>query len=178
MIEAPFAELALGDVITVSSGRTYSVRDVASWGAAVADLIGFVLLGELDVLLGVPDSERPVDVFLPVDRFPASAGAPKSAAEGAVRYWAPHLPAQSDAMGELLWRLVVVPGRLDPVFIVYRGEEAVVFVRSFDTPPSTLKTQRMGRGSDDTVVPRFSGSLTPVPAYVPAEALYEQLTRR
>ena len=178
MTDAPLAELALGDVITVSPGRTYSVRAVASWGAPVANLVGFVLLGELDALLGIPSNSGPLDVFLPVNNFPSHSGPGRSVAEGAVRYWAPHLPAMSDAMGELLWRLIVFPGKLDPVFLVYRGEELVVFVRSFDVPSQQLRTQRMLRGEDTTRVDRTSGLVTAVPSYVPSSNLYEQLTSR
>lgn len=178
MIDAPLSELALGDVITVGSGRTYSVRAVASWAAPVADLTGFVLLGELELLLGVPGSGRPVDVFLPVERFPSDRGEARSAAEGAVRYWAPHLPAMSDAMGELLWRMVLVRGRVDPMFVLYRGDESIVFVRSFEASADHLHTLRMSRGQDETAVSRVSGEVVPVPSYVPAGQMYEQLTRR
>lgn len=175
---APLQDLSLGDVVTLAGSRSYTVRSVATWMAPIVDLSGFVLLGEMELLLGIPSSGRPVDLFLPSTKFTDASGI-ASISEGVSRYWAPHLPSHGGAMAELLYRIVLVQGKLEPVFLLYRGEEAVVFERSRGLSHEHMRTERMTRGASEDTLTRHSASFTPVPAYAPPAAdLYEHLTSR
>jgi hypothetical protein len=94
-------------------------------------MAGFVLLGELELVLSVPSvAGAAVGVYLPIERFPVPTVHTRCASEGAARYWAPHLPAVGQAMGEIYYRVIEVRGSVDPVVVVYRGPDAVVFVRT------------------------------------------------
>ncbi len=175
---APLEDLALGDVVSIAGTHTYSVRALATWHAPILDLFGFVVLGELDLLLGVPASGRPVDLYLPTTRFREHPSTMSSASEGVVRYWAPHLPSHGGAMAELLYRLLLVEGQIEPIFVLYRGDEAVVFERNRGIPHEHIQTSRLQRGADEGTLQKYQASFTPLPAYVPATTLYEQLTTR
>jgi hypothetical protein len=180
--DASLNSLSLGDIVTLADGRSLSVRAHVSLTIPVGVLAGFLLLGEMELVLSVPAlSGAPFAVYLPVERFPAPSAHSRSAAEGATRYWAPHLPALGQAMGEIYYRIVEVRGTTDPVVIIYRGPEAVVFVRSGFTWGGDLDVMEMPRdpSNEDVEVVRHSADVSVVPAYVPAPAeIYETFTVR
>jgi hypothetical protein len=175
---APLFDIALGDIVTIAGSHSYTVRAHAVWPTPIADLSGFVLLGELDMILGIPASGRPIDMYLPVTRFSVTSSVLQSVSEGAVRYWPPHMPSHGGVMAELLYRLLASTDRSDTGFIMYRSSEAVVFQRTTGLPYEHVQTSRMTRGSVEGPVERHTASFTPVPAYVPPSALYEKLTTR
>jgi hypothetical protein len=177
-LHAPLEDLALGDVVSIAGTHSYSVRALATWPSPILDLVGFALLGELDLLLGIPASGRPVDLYLPTTRFREHPSAMNSASEGVVRYWAPHLPSHGGAMAELLYRLLLVDGQIEPLFVLYRGDEAVVFERNRGIPHEHIQSSRLQRGADEGPLTKYQASFTPMPAYAPATTLYEQLTTR
>jgi hypothetical protein len=179
-MQLPLADLALGDVLTLPDGRAHTVRSIVQLVVPVGSMSGFVLLGELEMLLSMPASIRdPLGVYLPVERFPVPEAHTRIAAEGAARYWAPHLPAIAGAMGEILYRVIEVRGSLDPIVVVYRGPDVVVFVRTGEMDVTTLRLLRMQRSMEpEQDVERFGAALQPAPHLVPVtERAYETLTR-
>jgi len=141
---ALLASLELGDVVTLPDGRSLTLRASVPLSEPVRSMGGFLVAGELTALLSVPPtSGAPVLVYLPGRLHPGSRT--HSEREGATRYWAPHLPGVTGAMGELLWRVVTVEGHADPAVIVFRGNEAVPFVRTAVANPSDLHVLRLRR---------------------------------
>lgn len=161
------AELALGDIVTFPDGRDLTVRSQVRLTNPVGSMAGFVLLGELEMLFSIPSvAEAPMGIFLPVERFPVPAVHTRCAAEGAARYWAPHLPALGQAMGEIYYRVIEVRGSVDPVVVIYRGPEAVVFIRTGYQWETELKltTLRRDRSNEEVDVDRHSAAVTVAPA--------------
>jgi hypothetical protein len=145
-MEFPLAHIELGDVIVLPDGRAMTARAKAALPAPVGSMSGFVIGGELEVLLSIPTrSDSPILLYVPIDYLPEAAAKARTVYEGAMRYWAPHLPAISGAMGELLYRVVAVRGSVDPIVIVYRGPEVIVFIRASYANASDLRVMHMRR---------------------------------
>lgn len=157
----PLAHVALGDIVTLPDGRQMTVRAAARLAVPIGSLAGFVVCGELDVVLTTPATpDSPVNLYLPVDQIPGLAQRAQTAAEGATRYWAPHLPALRGAMGELLYRILEVRGSIHPVILVYRGQEVIRFVRASDLDPQQMRVMYMDRSSaNDVDVVRHSATV-------------------
>lgn len=175
---APLADAQLGDLVTLPDGRSYSIRGRVRLTTPVRGIAGFVVAGECQVVLTTDTvSGGPIGVYLP-GTLPAGAHI-TPIAEGALRYWAPHLPAISGAMGELLWRLVGVSGHADPVVVLYRGEEVIPFIRSTFVWPGDVDVATLDRSTDnDRAVTRHRSvvnSPSSVPETAPAEELYRTL---
>lgn len=123
-----FDDLKLGDLIIFPDGRRMSVRATAAFPTPVGSASGFFLLGEFEGLLASPTRQGfPLLWYVRRPGLP-SAGAPRC--EGAVRYWAPHLPAVASAMGEVYYQTFEVPASVDPEIVVFRSKEPVRFVRA------------------------------------------------
>lgn len=168
------ARLALGDVVVLPDGRALTLRARASLPTTVGSMAGFVILGELELMLSVPSSiASPLLVYVPVSKLPPAAARARTAYEGVANYWAPHLPGLRGAMGELLFRVVEVRGSVDPIVIVYRGPEAVVFIRASMVYPNDLSVLTMRRDADSDVdVPRHAAVVVErgdIPDTVPDE---------
>lgn len=167
------ATIALGDVIVLPDGRAMTARAKVSLPEPVGSMSGFVIGGELEALLSLPSRvESPVLVYVPIDYLPEAANKARTVYEGAMRYWAPHLPALTGAMGELLFRVVALRGSVDPIVIVYRGPEVVVFIRASQAGVDDLQVLRMARGIDnDVAMDRHAAYATPIEreAYVPSD---------
>jgi hypothetical protein len=149
-MDLPLAHIELGDVIVLPDGRAMTARAKVSLPEPVGSMAGFVIAGELETLLSVPTRvESPILVYVPIDYLPEAAARARTAYEGAMRYWAPHLPALSGAMGELLYRVVAIRGSVDPIVIVYRGPEVIVFIRAAHASASDLRVLYMQRGVDN-----------------------------
>lgn len=139
---------------------------------AVGSLAGFIILGELEMLVGVGQSTHsPALVYLPVSPMPTKVLTGRSVCEGAARYWAPHLPALAGAMGELLWRVVEIRGSVDPAVIIYRGEDVIVFMRTGELSLSELSVLFLSREVDTEgiEVTRHAAVVQPLPmpGYIP-----------
>lgn len=167
-------ELELGDILALPDGRQLTVRAVEpALNVPVGPMAGFILAGEVGpqaTLLSVPPAPNgPVGIYTPLDRIPASAAAAVPVCEGAVSYWAPHLPNVSGAMGELGYRVCRVRGQIDPLVLIWRGPERVVFVRSAVTSAGHLSMVMMPRDRAATEVDQARhAAVVTTPAHVPA----------
>ena len=162
---SPLGECSLGDVVGLPDGRSLTVRSIAVFEAAVSTMAGFVVLGECEYLVAAPSRQSlPHSVYLPVGDLRAAKGA-HAVIEGACAYWAPHLPALHGAMGELMFRVLDVPGSVDPWVVVHRGPEVLVFVRTGEMDVNRLRVTYMPRpqGHDPVEVVRHAATVIPVP---------------
>jgi hypothetical protein len=174
----PLVDAELGDLVTLPDGSAHSVRARARLTTPIRGLGGFLVLGECQIVLTTPTvTGGPISVYLP-GRLPETA-AVTQIAEGAVRYWAPHLPAISGAMGELLWRLLGVAGLSDPVVVLYRNDEAIPFIRTSFAWPGDLSVTYLDRSDrNDVAVDRHAAAVRPREIqWSPAEELYESFVR-
>jgi hypothetical protein len=189
--DLPLANIELGDIVVLPDGRAMTARARVSLPHPVGSMAGFVLAGELEILLAAPRSVRDqIAVYTPISYLPASASHYRVAVEGATRYWAPHLPALGGAMGEVLYKVLEIRGQVDPAVIVTRGEELVVFIKATVAAPGDLQVMYMPRHTGPEVaVERHSGTVVPVfdptspahiplPATAPAERRSRRLVRR
>jgi hypothetical protein len=181
--DAPLARVQLGDLITLPNGRAVTARARVTLEFPIHEMAGFIICNELEVLLATPSTTRgPVSVYTPVDHMPYPKEHLREVAAGATRYWAPHLPGLTGAMGELLFRVFEVRGSVDPVVVVYRGEELVVFIKASYAFGEDLKVSYMPRSNDnDLDVTRHAAvvddpSLVPDPlTSTPRRSLYDQM---
>lgn len=181
----PLAELALGDIVLLPDGRSMTVRVRVSLPVVVGTMAGFAITGELECLLSAPtNADSPINLYVPLDRLPFTDSMLRTVVRGAANYWAPHLPALSAAMGEVLYRVVEIRGSSDPAVIVYRGDEMIVFVKAGFVWPDSLRVTYMRRPtSQGEAVTRYaavvapSAARVPTPADQPARTLYETFTR-
>lgn len=168
------ASAALGDIVVLPDGQPYTIRSRVALDVPIGSMAGFVLLGELQVLLSTPPSiVSPIGVYVPVPKLPpyASGARAVTAYQGATRYWAPHLPPVGGAMGELLYRVLAIRTQPDPVVLVYRGDEAIIFVKASFVWGHDLQIERMGREVDNEyTVDRFAGVVVGQPAVFPDRA--------
>lgn len=171
----------LGDVVCLPDGRHMTVRAKVELPMPLGSMSGFLVCGELEALLSMPPSGSSLALlYQPVDMLPREARQARAVFSGACSYWAPHLPAQRQAMGELLYKVAEVPGSVDPLVIVWRGPEAVMFVRTESFSADSLSVLYMPRDNEDTsqVVWRTSTvrqpSLVPDVVPVPAPAAVPQ----
>ena len=168
----PLARIELGDIISLPDGRGLTARSRVTLPQPVGSMVGFVIAGELEVLLSSPTSAaEPIGVYTPINHLPAAARHCRTVVEGTARYWAPHLPALGGAMGEIVYHVVEVRGQIDPAVLVWRGEELTVFIKATIAQPEDLRVMYMPRSNDNEVaVERHSGTLVPsADPMVPAE---------
>lgn len=158
--------MRLGDIVETADA-SHTVRAVIDLPVPVGAIERFIVLGELDRVLGVPLGGDPLGVFFRCPRLPDPARC-RSVCEGATAYWAPHLPARSGAMGELLWRVLAVRGQLDPVLVLYRAGEPVPFQRAEGLPAARVRVLYLPTEAPDTVVTRHGAVVHPVPLPTPA----------
>lgn len=176
---APLADVNLGDIVVLPDGRAMTTRCRVSLPVPAGSMAGFLILDEMAVLLSVPAAtEAPVLVYVPVEYLPDTAANSRTVCEGAARYWAPHLPAMGGAMGEILYRVVEIRGSVDPIVIVYRGAEVIVFIRATYAWSDDLQVLRMPAPADTELeVARHTGVVSE-PAAVPAPAPVPERERR
>jgi len=183
----PLIDLALGDVVRLPDGRAMTLRSQVTLPLPAGSMAAFLILGEMDALLSLPSvSNQPVLVYVPIDYLPETAANSRTVYEGATNYWAPHLPALQGAMGEILYRVLLVRGSVDPIVIVYRGPEVIVFIRAALTNYQELGILKMRREDTSHVeVSRHASVVTspalaptPSPTPVPEPLRAPQPTRR
>lgn len=164
------ADVQLGDIITFPGGQAYSVRAVErALAQVVGTMAGFILVGEVGpraALLSLSgDAAAPVTVYSPLDHIPAHARSATIVCQGVVSYWAPHLPNLSGAQGELGYKVAKLRGSVDPMVLLWRGEERVVFLRSGTQAPESLRVEALPRDAAATEVDqlRYAATVSPSP---------------
>lgn len=175
----------LGDVLTLGVGMPLSVRAIEpALPMPVGTMTGFVLAGEVGpqaVLLSIPPSERdPVSVYTPLDHIPPSARTAVPVCQGVVLYWAPHLPNLAGSHGELGYKVAKVRGSVDPMVLIWRGRERVVFWRTSTLSLGDVRIASLPRDPSRTEAPqaRYAAAvgagapeLYPAPVLEPARRL-------
>ena len=175
----PFADAALGDIIRLPTDhRDYTVRGSARLSKTVGSMAGFLIAGELHALISTPERfDGPVSIYTVSREMPVEASKCRSAHEGVFRYWAPHLPSVQAAMGELAFRVLRVRGTVDPLVIVYRDDEPIIFTRATVVSVSDIaltpleRNDEVGEATRHAALVRAPG--TPEPN---ASQLYESFT--
>ena len=164
MNQIPVHDVQLGDIVVLPDGRALTVRSHVALGAPVGNMAGFLLAGELDVLLSVPSSSTmDFAVYVPISYMPEDPKRLRLTYDGVTRYWAPHLPAYGQAMGELVYQVYDVRGSIDPIVVVHRGNEQVVFIKASTARPEHLRFTAMPRHTgNEQDAPRHSATVTPV----------------
>lgn len=184
--------LELGDIVTLPDGRQLTVRALERHlTPTVGTMAGFVLGGEVGpqaTLVSIPSGpDGPVTLYTPLDYIPAHARDARAVTEGVVSYWAPHLPNLSGAMGELGYKVCAVRGQIDPMVVLWRGRERIIFVRSAVASVADLEFLCMARDPSATEVDqeRHAARVTspaqvpvPVPEREHVGDLYRQFTTR
>jgi hypothetical protein len=136
--------LNLGDIVSLPDGREQTVRAMEqSLATPVGQMAGWVLAGEVGpqaTLLAVPSQPNgEVVLYTPLEDVPPSARSANTVVEGVVSYWAPHLPGLSGAMGELGYKVCSIRASREPMVLLWRGREMVVFVKSAVADPDNLR---------------------------------------
>ena len=175
----PLSDVLLGDVIVLSDGREATVRARVTFQEPAGSMSGFLITGEFETLLSLPlRAQDPLLMYSPIDYMPDKVAEGRIAYEGAMNYWSPHLPALQGAMGEVLYRVVLLRGEVDPAVVIYRGREIIVFLRSSTTSLDGVSVLKMQRGVDNqVVVTRHSAVVLPSPLspqHVPDEHVIEE----
>lgn len=169
--------LALGDIVRLPDGRELTVRSCERrLSVPVGQMAGWFLVGEIGpqaTLLSMPtEPGAPVSVFTPLEDIPAHARSARVVVEGVTSYWAPHLPNTSGAMGELAYRVCTVRASSEPMVLIWRGRELVVFVQSAVTSTDALTMWQLRQAPEETErdVTRYGAKVVPhrVPTGDPA----------
>jgi hypothetical protein len=82
-------------------------------------------------------------------------------------------------MGEVMFRVLEVRGSVDPIVVVYRGPDVVVFMRTGHLGTGALRILRMQRPiGEEQSVDRYAATVQKAPHLVPVEQrAYETLVR-
>jgi hypothetical protein len=148
---------ALGDVLVMPDSSRGTVRCVVrSLAARVDAFTGFLLVGEIGpdcrLLTFSPDPAVNVGVYAPQSQVPEFARNASELVSGVATYWAPHVRGISGAMSEVGYKVARVRGQLDPMVLLWRGGEMVVFVKSFDAPGDAFLLKQLPKNSRVTEV--------------------------
>lgn len=145
----------LGDIVTLPDGRQLTIRAVERRLAVTAgNMTGFLLAGEIGpqaTLLSIPaNPDSAVLLYTPIDYIPAHARDARLVCQGVISYWAPHLPGTSGAQGELGYKVCAVRGQIDPMVLIWRGAERIVFVKTAVATPADLRFLALPRNPNAT----------------------------
>lgn len=178
--DVPVHEVQLGDIVVLPDGRALTVRCRVSLGAPVGNMAGFLVAGELDVLLATPAHEGlEFGVYVPIAYMPEDPKRLRLAYDGVSRYWAPHLPAAGQAMAEVLYQVYEVRGSIDPIVVIHRGPEQVVFIKASYARPEHVRFTAMPRVTDNEHdVERVSSVVVPAGLPIPQPSRETETTRR
>lgn len=157
------SDLRLGDILTLSDGRSFSVRMLAPLPENALRIEALVVLGDLEMLLA-PDRSGQVHVMVPTESLPPGVATAKRLCDGASTFWAPHLPAVGGAMGEILFRVLLLRTVFAPLVVLDRSGEHVFFLRIGEVGGSSLSATRMPASAlSSAPVARFAAVVDPVP---------------
>lgn len=159
---------SLGDIITFPDGRSFSVRMFTHLPENDLRIASLCLLGDLEMLLAPSTTGLVADVLLPVETLPPGAATARALCDGAASFWAPHLPAIGGAMGEVLFRLMLLRSAFAPLVVIDRGGDHVFFMKVGEVGLLELRSLRMPKSTLDAVeVSRFAAVVDPAPALMP-----------
>lgn len=128
------------------------------------------LLGDLELLLAPSATDGTASLLLPVETLPPGAATARPLCDGAAAFWAPHLPAIGGAMGEVLFRLLLLRNAFAPLVVIDRGGDHVFFMKVGELDVRSLTSTRMPRSQLDTVqVSRFAAVVDPAPSLLPEQ---------
>lgn len=141
----PLVHARLGDIVTLPDGRQMTVRSRCTLPRTVGSISGFLVLGEFELILATPASKGDdLGLYLPsVEPTFNYSDSPRQHAEGAARYYSPHLPPTESTMGEILYRVVEVRGTIHPHLVLFRSNEPIFFVQTASLPPATVALTQM-----------------------------------
>lgn len=144
----------------------------------VGTLHGFLLAGEIGpkaALLSLPaHPDQQVGIYVPLPKVPPHAQGATVVCYGVISYWAPHAVGKSGAMGELAFKVARVNGQIEPMVLLWRGSELVVFVYSTGVAAGSVQMQAMRRDFEQTEQAVGRVACEVIPTGVPA--LSETLT--
>lgn len=149
----PLPDLAtanLGDVVELEGSPPQTVRSRVLLPTPVGQMSGFVVLGEFEAVVGfsLAASMSYVLYRRVGSRIPAGLLV-RPAYRGVTSFWSPHLPPARSAMGEVPWRVAEVANSFDPLVVLWRSGEPVVFMRDGDLQPGALSMKWMPRDRPD-----------------------------
>jgi hypothetical protein len=161
---------ALGDILTLPDGRSFSVRMFVALPENDLHVASLCLLGDLELLLAPSATDGTASLLLPVETLPPGAATARPLCDGAAAFWAPHLPAIGGAMGEVLFRLLLLRNAFAPLVVIDRGGDHVFFMKVGELDVRSLTSTRMPRSQLDTVqVSRFAAVVDPAPSLLPEQ---------
>ena len=150
-----FSNAKLGDIIQLPDGEISTIRSIIRLPENFYETDLILIMGELDFILAL-SAKKPetISIYKKINYIPPNL---ISRFEGACRYWAPHLPSYSDAMGELLYRILENREEKEMLIVLYRGEEALPFRVSSNKNTLDFRIQKMPLTYDnDVYYPRHS----------------------
>ena len=136
-------DLAIGDMVTTPEGRTASVRLLAMFPDGISrpwQTGGFVILGNFDAVMVTSRYTTAITAYIPIESVPTHIASSALLAEGTAGFLAPHLPSDASALEPISWRAYRMVGRFEPLLVVYRGPQILVFLpaTNFDTNDITV----------------------------------------
>jgi hypothetical protein len=163
-----FETLRLGDMVQLPAEGPLAVRGLSAYDDQSGRSSVFAILGDVDRVLLGRDRDQ-VTAYVPIDQLPPRLVNGQVVAEGRCGYLAAHVPGNGDGLDVMAWRVLRLAGHLDPVVLLYRGPQLLVFLPVGRVDPATLRVVRLSRGG---VVPatRRVSALVDLPA-APTEVL-------
>lgn len=159
----PFSEVRLGDLVAMPDSQTLTVRGKATLSEVVGTVSGFLVLGEMDSLLAAPSRDGFPLLWFHKAPLDAPSGRIRARCEGVFRYWAPHAPALTTAMGEVAYRVFEEQNRVDPSIVLFRSGEPIRFVRSTAVDPTLVRRIAMNSDERHGNLQRESWQVRPTP---------------
>lgn len=153
-----FEELRLGDYLVVNN-EPRTVRGIITAGHLPFKIKGYIILGELDYIVEIPIEGQHCTILSPSNIPPGNG---ESVMEGAITYFAPHLPAIGGAMGELLFRVVVSKGYSEPIILIYRNAEVIAYYKYDVLKSSMIKHEKLKKSkASNEMTPRHAAIVNP-----------------
>jgi hypothetical protein len=153
-----FEEVRLGDYLLVNN-EPRTVRGIIGAGHLPFKIKGYIILGELDYIVEIPTEGKHCTILSPSTQTPNNG---ESVMEGAITYFAPHLPAVGGAMGELLFRVVVSKGYSEPIILIYRNAEVIAYYKYDVLSTMSIRHERIKKSkAGNETTPRHAAIVNP-----------------
>jgi hypothetical protein len=172
-------DLALGDMVTTPDGRTASVRLLALFPEGVSRpwrTGGFVILGDFDAVLVTSRNTSAIAAYVPIESVPTHVAGSDLLAEGRAGFLASHLPTDASALEPISWRAYSMVGQIEPLLVVYRGPQILVFLPATSFDSSDVTVVHLPRSGSNVKSVARHAVLVDLPA-APVESIPSILTR-